>query len=257
MKLNRKKYFFIQLVIGLLSGQPMLAQTTHDTGLWASFGADKKLNKKQELYMKTQVRFMDNFNTFTYHFIDVGLSNRITKNIAFDVSYVLNTRRRYVTESFIYQPRHQVYCNFTLKKELGNWRLANRNQFQTDLEDGQFSTSNNGTLDYFYRNKSTIKFKPNKKWEPYVFYEMYFRLNNKREWEDAIYRHRICGGIEYNFTKRKSINCYYLFQQQIKRKGPDYVNAIGIAYNYSFKKTKKESNVKEPAPQSWNRFATQ
>lgn len=243
--MNSNKYLLFVSIICFIFNHHSVAQITHDSGLWLSIGADKKLNKKQELYTKTQVRFMDNFQSFTYNFIDVGISNRITKGISIDISYVLNTRRRYVTESFVYQPRHQVYGNITFKKEIGKWRLANRNQFQTDLEDGQFSTSYNGSMDYFYRNKSTIKFKPNKKIEPYVFYEMYFRMNNKRDWEDAIYRHRICGGIEYNLTKRKSISCYYLFQQQVKRKGPDYVNAIGIAYNYTFKKTKKEPTHKE------------
>jgi hypothetical protein len=221
----------------------MVAQIGHDSGLWLSLGADKKINKNIEIYTKTQVRFMDNFQSFTYNFIDIGISNRIAKNISFDLSYVLNTRRNYFSESFVYQPKHQVYCNFTFKKEIAKWRLANRNQFQTDLEDGQFSGSNSSSMDYFYRNKSTIKYKFNKKIEPYVFYEMYFRMNNKRDWEDAIYRNRICGGFEYNLTKRKSINCYYLFQQQVKRKGPDYVNAIGIAYNYTFKKKQKGHHV--------------
>lgn len=244
------KYVLFVSIISLIFSNHAVTQISHDSGLWLSIGADKKLNKKQELYTKTQVRFMDNFQAFSYNFIDIGISNRITKNIYADLSYVLNTRRSYISESFVYQPKHQVYCNLTFKKDIANWRLANRNQFQTDLEDGQFSAGNNGLMDYFYRNKSTIKFKPNKKIEPFVFYEMYFRLNNKRNWENHIYRNRICGGFEYNLTKRKSINCYYLFQQQVKRKGHDYVNAIGIAYNYTFKKSKRDSASKEPRQES-------
>lgn len=222
---------------------PMMvwSQTTSDAALWMSFSVDKKINKRQEIYAKTQSRLSDNFTTYNYTFIDIGLSNRITKKISFDVSYVLNTRRRYENECFVYIPRHQVYANATIKQEVGRFRFANRNQVQTDLEDGNFAGDNRIGTDYFYRNKTTIKYKPNKKIEPYFYYEWYLRMNNRRQWEDFIYRNRLCAGIEYSFRKRKSITCYYLFQQQIKRQGPDFVNAFGLAYNYSFKKAKRDA----------------
>ncbi len=239
----RKIFFkntFFSILGLLLFSVSLYSQTTNDAGLWMSFSVDKKLNKKHEFYAKTQSRLSDNFSTYNYSFIDIGLSNRVTKNINFDFSYVLNTRRKYEYESFVYIPRHQVYANLTFKRSIMRFRIANRNQIQTDLEDGNFTPSGNG-LDYFYRNKTSIKYKTSKKAEPYVYYEWYLRVNNRRAWEDFIYRNRLCAGIEYSLSKRKSISCYYLFQQQIKRKGPDYVNAFGIAYNYTFKRNKKDN----------------
>ncbi len=230
------------LIIGFsLFYSNIYGQTTSDASLWMSVAVDKKLNKNHEFYAKFQSRLSDNFSTYNYSFVDFGLSNRITKNIKFDFSYVLNTRRRYENEGFVYIPRHQIYANITFKRNIMRFRIANRNQVQTDLEDGNFDGSRMGT-DYFYRNKTTIKYKTSKKIEPYIYYEWYLRMNHQRDREDFIYRQRMSAGLEYRISKRKSISCFYMLQRQI-RSGPDFVNAFGVTYNYSFKKPKKDKST--------------
>lgn len=215
------------------------SQITQDASLRLRVAVEKKINQKQELYSKVQFRMSDNFSSFNYASWDIGISNKITKGISLSLSYVFTTKRRYDIEMFEYRIRHRFYANINFKHDFGNFRISNRNQFQSDIEeDNRISSELNP--EYFYRNKTTIKYQGFKKVAPFVYYEWYLRMNNKKNWEDFLYRQRASVGLEYQIKKRKSIELYYMYQYQTKRRGPDNIHAFYVTYNYSFKKPKKD-----------------
>jgi hypothetical protein len=221
--------YFLLLLLPFVSFSQM-----NDASLWLSFELEKKINKKTDFGFKTQSRLRENFSTYDYSFFDFGLSRKLAKGLAIDGAYVLNTRRKFVGERFVMIPRHQFYATVRYARDFGNWKIANRNRVQTQIEDEGFLESSE-TLDYFYRNKTIAKYQLNKKWAPYCSYEAYFRLNNKPLWENDIFRHRGSIGTKYNITKRRQLDFYYMYQHQLRRARPDNIHVIGIIYSRSYK----------------------
>lgn len=131
-------------------------------------------------------------------------------------------------------PRHQFYTNINYANSFGAFRFMNRNRVQTDLEDEGF-TKNSSFSDIFYRNKSTLRYKDLKDVTPYIAYEMYFRLNNRRTWENTIFRNRYVCGVIWKVAKRKRLDFYYMYQQQLRRRQPDMIHVIGISFEQTFK----------------------
>lgn len=184
----------------------------------------------------------DNWSTFDYAFFDFGFSRKLVKGLKVDLAYVFNTKRRFFGKRHVMLPRHQVYGTIRYAFKFGSerqFKVMNRNRFQTQLEDGQFDEDINAPFDYFYRNKSTLRWRPNKTWMPYASYEMYFRLSGFRANEPQIYRHRFSVGTYYYISKRRRVDFYYLFQLQQRRSQPDMRHAIGISYERSLKSWKK------------------
>lgn len=210
----------------------------NDASLWASFALDKDINKRTQFNFKTQGRMRENWSKFDYAFFDFGFSRKIRKGIKFDFAYVFNTKRTFIGEGFVMLPRHQVYGTLRFSHKTGQFKFMNRNRVQTQLEDGQFTQETSPT-DYFYRNKSTVRWRPNKTWMPYTSYEMYFRLSGFRANEPQIYRHRLSFGTYYYISKRRRIDFYYTWQLQQRRSQPDNLHVIGLSYERSLKSNAK------------------
>lgn len=241
---RRYTHLLFILTALLLFSQQTIAQINQDASLWLTASAEKKLNKNHDLFGKAQIRLTDNFSSFNYSRLDIGLSTRVTKSIRFDIAYVFNSRRNYVSEDFNYYLVHKFYANLSLKYQVSKFRLSNRSRVQTDMDEESF-TPTKKDLDFFYRNKTTVKLKTSKKIEPYLSYEWYIRLNNKKDWEDYIYRQRFATGLEYSISKRKKIVGYYQFQHQLKKGAPNHLHVFGIEYEYTFKKNKKKDTPVE------------
>lgn len=221
---------------------PALNAQRSDAMIWASYALDKDLDKKTQFNFKTQGRMRENWSTFDYAFFDFGFSRKVIKGLKVDLAYVFNTKRTFLGKRHVMLPRHQVYGTVRYAFKFGpdrQFKFMNRNRLQTQLEDGQFDEEVNAPFDYFYRNKSTIRWRPNKTWMPYTSYEMYFRLSGFRANEPQIYRHRFSLGTYYYISKRRRIDVYYLYQLQQRRGQPDMRHAIGVSYERSLKSWKK------------------
>jgi hypothetical protein len=234
---------FVLLISAISSIGDLYAQRS-DAMFWASLALDKDLDKKTQFNFKTQGRMRDNYRSFDYAFFDFGLSRKVVKGVKVDLAYVFNTKRVFFGEQHIMLPRHQVYGTVRLSRKWNTLKLMNRNRIQTQLEDGQFVETTKNT-DYFYRNKTTLRWRPNKTWMPYCSYEAYFRLTGFRAHEPDVYRHRFSAGTYYYLSKRRRIDVYYLYQRQQRQSQPDHRHAIGISYEQSFKSRKKRLKQQE------------
>lgn len=235
------------VVLCVLMAVPALGQRS-DAMFWGSFAIDKDLDKNTQFNFKTQGRLNNNYSSFDYAFFDFGVSRKFAKWVKADIAYVYNTKRVFFGDSHVMLPRHQVYATVVLRQKFGKFKIMNRNRFQTELEDGQFGEDSQNT-DYFYRNKTTLRYKVNKTWLPYTSYEMYYRLSGFRANEPTIYRHRVSVGTYYYISKRRRIDIYYLVQLQQRRSQPDYRHVIGLSYERSLKswksvRKKNEKNAK-------------
>lgn len=215
------------LYLTLFAGINKAIAQTQDAQIWSAFELEKKINKQNYLHAKYQLRLTENFTRFDYTFLDVGYDYSPNKYIDASIAYCFNIKNN-IERGWL--PRHQWYANITFSKKFGDWKIANRNQVQNDIEDGSQSE---GT--WFYRNKLQIKYSLNDHLTPFISAEGYIRIGPRPIQEDFFYRNRFITGLSYKISKRKKIEFAYLLQRQIKRKQPDYIHAYTITYSVTIK----------------------
>lgn len=207
-----------------------------DLALWNTLNLEWKTSKKGNLHLTNQYRFNENISRFDYTFYDIGYDRRFKKWLSGTAAYVLNVKND-IDEGVLY--RHQFYMNASLEWSPGKWKFQNRNQVQTQIEDQNFG-GDQGFPDLFYRNKMVVRYKLSKKWYPYIAAELYFRINHPRAFEDYVYRTRAFAAVQYNISKRRSAEAYYMYQNQSTRTGPAIIHVIGVRFNYTFKQRKEK-----------------
>lgn len=232
MQLHSLKLLFVCVAFAALP-IASLAQR-QDAALWMTFNASKSFNKKTALHFTTQSRINENFSRYDYSYIDLGIDRKLSKRWSGQAAYVLNAKN---DEAFGIMLRHQFYANATYSKSFGDFKIADRSQIQTQIEDLNFE-STGGFPDLFYRNKLGVKWKGPKDFTPYMASELYFRINHPRPFENDVYRFRFFIGTEYEISKRKSFDFYYMHQRQSTRTGVSIIHVFGLRYNFSFKNNK-------------------
>lgn len=200
---------------------------THDAQIWMGYEWDKKVWRNTQLHAKYQFRLNNNYTRPDYTFLDVGADYNASKWLTISTAYVFNMKN---DRELGWIPRQQWYGNIVVDKKLGNFKLSNREQIQTDLED---DIGVGGT--WYYRNKTTLQYKMNKKLTPYFYFEGYLRIGERPPAEDYLYRTRYMTGVKYKYNKHNDLNVGFLLQRQIRRKQPDYVYALVLTWGHSAK----------------------
>jgi hypothetical protein len=231
--MNKSKSLIL-LFVCLLSIHFIALSQTKDAAAWFSFSTDQKLKKRLYSHINSQIRFNENYSHPDYFFIDLGLNYKPLKFLEIEGAYVYN-----VKNSFQYQElfwRHQFYLSIIPSFSKGNFKISNRCRLQTDLDDYNFTDANyDKQPSYNYRNKTTLRYKAADGFIPFCSFEFYYKLNNKKDWQNTFNRTRTILGFDYKFNKTFGIELYYMVQYQIVRKQPDYIYVLGIGIEKSFR----------------------
>jgi hypothetical protein len=217
---------FLCLAINIATYRLSFAQT-HDAQQWSAIEIEKKIDKRNSIHGKYQFRLADNFSRADYMFLDVGYDYSPNKHIDASVAYCINIKNN-IERGWV--PRHQWYANVSFSKKFGDLRIANRNQFQNDIEDASRSE---GT--WFYRNKTQIRYSLNDNLQPYISAEGYLRIGPRPAQEDFFYRTRYMLGMNVKLSKRQKLEFSYLLQRQIRRRQPDFIHAYCVTYSLTIK----------------------
>lgn len=200
-----------------------------DAAVWMFIDLDKKINKDLYIHAKEQFRLNENYSHADYAYIDLGLDYDLNKVVSFTTAYCFNFKNQ-VNAGNAWTLRGQWYGSITFAAKVGELKITDRNQIQTDIEDTRNSESS-----WFYRNKLGLHYKFSKDWAGYGTIELYRRLSSIPEEEDILYRTRYAAGIKYRISKKQDIEFGYLIQRQVKKSQPDWIYAITIGFSQTFK----------------------
>lgn len=196
-----------------------------DAAAWTGIELEKKLKKRLDVHLKTQFRLNENFSNPDYTFADIGIDYSPKKKfIQFTTAWCFNFKNEIADNGWSF--RQQWYGNATLIKKFGKVRLANRNQFQSDIEDQRSSEGS-----WFYRNKTSVRWEFHKKWAAQGSVEGYLRIGPRRPHEDYFYRTRYSFILRRDTGKKQNIEIGYLLQRQIRQRQPDFIHAVLITYS--------------------------
>jgi hypothetical protein len=217
-------------------------QYSQDAGGWWNAKVGFELKNNRTFYVNPEVRQWDNFRSLRSAFADIGLEQRITKNIYGTLEYRLGSRNEWLFWEF----RHRLSLGIESAYEKKDWKAAItiRQQFAQ----ANFSVSDAMDVDTktTTRIKGSLKYQWNKDWGIYQSHELFFNTTHL-----SYTNWRWQAGLAYDINKRQSIKLGYLIQRDLATRATDYVISGGWSYDFKFK---KETQKKDGTKKEWDQL---
>ena len=221
----------------------MIQAQINDAQLWENINIEKKITQHLSVpHVIQEGRITENLTRPSFNYFDVGVSYKINKHIHVTLAYVW-TEKRQLTE--FWSTRYQAYGDLTFRKKIHKFQLNYRLMFLGQVKD--YYTSENGKdIDYYIRNKITIKYDKHFKYSPYIAAELYY-LENKADVHLQYHFNRVryFAGVFYRPDLVNEFEAYYLIERQFNVNntptGNNYDNldplhnwVIGVGYAHTF-----------------------
>jgi hypothetical protein len=205
-----------------------------DAGLWSSFSAEYKLNKKTELSIAPEFRLNENLSQINSWFSDFGVQYKLPGNLSFQAVYRLGYRNPLLEPEL----RQRLQFGFGYKVELNDWSFGLTSRYQSALR----LITDDGDPDFIstWRNKFSVKYGGFKKWELGSAFEVFNSQSQLRSMDLTDWRFTC--SAEYKINKRNFISFGYLIQKNLVSRVPelDYVGLLSYKLILKKKKTKEE-----------------
>ncbi len=225
MRKNNYTFFLILFCFtpGLIQAQ------VNDAGLWASINLEKKFTKKWSLNLTEEIRLNENISELGMSFSELSATYQYNKMFGISAGYRFIQKRR-VNDS--YSLRHRYLINFNVKNKFNSFSTNLRIRYQRQYADVYSSSDGTVPSDYV-RTKLTIKYNTGKKYTPVISGELFFNTN--RPDGLLIDDFRIAAGVEYEFSKKSSLELGYLINRELQVANQMTSFVITIGWNYTLK----------------------
>jgi len=206
---------------------PEVRAQVKDAGIWTSLGFEAKLVKKLSATVSQEYRFNENITELGSWISETGLEYKLNKYMKVSVNYRYTLKRQTNNR---YSPRHRFFIDVKAEKKIKPVIFQFRTRFQEEYADiGR--APEGGFSGYYSRNKFSFKFDLDRKWEPYLSFELFSPLHHNQPFLfDNI---RSSAGLEYSVSKHHSIDIYYMIQNEMNVNDPvtDFIGGIGYQFN--------------------------
>ena len=225
----------------LLCGTIISAQrqfTELESGeVWSGATLKWKYNKKWTFQIEEQIRLWNNIGSIKGTFTEIGAKYEVFKDFEVAGRY----RFTIVPNSFASNAIEKSAFNLSrfmldLKYELDKKGFPLSLDYRQRIQDTRELYT-----DYkitYWRNRLSLEWEATDDITPFVEYESFYRLNNKKEFR----RNRYTFGIEWRINKEMDLTTFYRVDQEINTRVNVRENIIGIMYSYTLKRKKKEKN---------------
>lgn len=225
MFLRTVRLFFLLIMLsGFLFCIPAKGQNK-DAGLWTSLSFEAKLVKKLSFNLSQELRFNENITELGTVFTDVGLEYKLNKHFRIAADYRYNKKRS--ADNF-YTTRHRLYADFKYELKIKPFQIQVRTRFSNSTELNHQAEGSD--IEYYLRNKLSLKWDLEKQFTPYISVELFSPLNYPRY--SAFDNIRSTAGIEYNFSKHHKIDVFYMIQKEMNVSDPETDFVVGLGYFY-------------------------
>ena len=213
-------------ILFLFSGVIANAQEK-DFCIWTTVNIEKKFSKKFTAVLSQEFRFDENASQLDNAFTNITAEYNFTKNLNASFNYRLINKRLIDGH---YQQRNRIYVDVAYRLKQNDYSFTLRTRFQDQFRNA-FSENAELPAIWYWRNKLTFKYNL-KEFKPYSYFEIFYPLNDPVI--NTIDNLRFAVGCNYDFTKKHSVNLYYLINKEINVKNPVTSFIAGIEYTYSF-----------------------
>lgn len=224
-KMTIKKVLILLVLLFLV---PEVYSQDDDFGIWYGLSAEHKIFKDLKLELTGNVRTFKNASKVDELFLEAGLSYKFNKYLAAGASYRFG---EYFEDDDSFHARHKWFIDIRGFLPAGDLTLSARFRFQeryrTYFEDEEDKLPvSHGR----YRLKAQYNI-PSFPVNPYVAAEIFCPMFTKTT--RKIDKDRFMAGLEYNITKKHSVDLEYMFQRDFLPHIND-INVISVGYNFNF-----------------------
>lgn len=197
-----------------------------DVGLWLGVTLQSNFTRQLEGSLTEQLRMSNDVTRINLLLSDIGLDYNLNKKlkVGFHYRFINSNKENY------YSVRHRFYADIAWKEKVKFISITLRERIQEQFAD--FISSETGKIpEWVLRSKLTAKIDLDKKYSPYVSFEIFYLIDNVKA-ETGITDFRYETGINYEFNRIHSVNPFLLCQ--ITR-STNFIELIyGVSYTYSF-----------------------
>ncbi|MES2678810.1 MAG: DUF2490 domain-containing protein [Bacteroidota bacterium] len=196
------------MIVLVLNGRFKAQYYDDDARLRLNVNLEKSYKNGMEYQLVLQNRLNNNMSEY-HGYATAGIAYKFNKHFKLFGGYVAGGQR---APDGNYSLIQQVYGGVTLKQKINKFTLVYRNLTQSQVK-GETPFRDQKTPTTFNRNKFTLKYQLNKRWQVYASAEMYFTLSNKQKYA-TVGRTRNNLGLVYKLSKTTSIEPYFLYQKK-------------------------------------------
>lgn len=212
------------LFLFLLSSYCLSYSRNDDFGIWYNASGEIKIMKRLDLEITGCVRTFKNASKVDELFVEAGLGYKLNKYIAVGGAYRFG---EFFEDDDSYHPRHKWFADVTGKLPIGDLKISGRFRFQQ-----RFKTYFEDEEDKIPVSHARIKVKAfynisSFPVNPYVSTEVFCPMFTGAE--RNIDKNRFMLGLEYNISKKHSIDIEYMFQRDFLPHIKD-INIISVEY---------------------------
>jgi predicted porin len=216
----------ILLLLMLCTGAISFSQD--DFGIWYGITGEVKLVKNLELDLTGNVRTFNKASKIDQAFLEAGVTYKFNKYLAAGTSYRFT---EFLENNGAYYPRHKWFADLKGKLPLGRIELSARLRFQE-----RFKTYFKDEQDKIADKHGRFRFKalyniPSFPVNPYIASEIFFPLFTQTA--RGIDKDRFMVGLQYNISKKHSLELEYMFQRDFLPHISD-INIVSINYDFNF-----------------------
>jgi Protein of unknown function (DUF2490) len=202
-----------------------------DFGLWFNISAEHKLVKRLQLDLTTSLRTFDNSGKIDEAFLEAGLNYKINKYLSIEGAYRISDNRE---KDDSYHARHKWFFDIKGNTSLGDLSLTARFRFEESYKTYYLDDNDNIPRSHGRYKLKALYNIPHFPINPFIASEIFCPMFTKSSYKTrGIDKARYMGGVEYNFTKRNSLDIVYLFQRDYLPHISD-INIISLEYNLKF-----------------------
>lgn len=222
-----KRQGYLLLFFLVLAGNSVLSQV-NDAQLWLSVNLEKKLTTDLTVDFTEEVRMDENMTEVGTIYSNLGVSYRPWKRFKVGAFYRFTLKRRL---DDTYERLNGWYVEGSYREKIKPLALALRLRYQSRYAESFTSEKAEIPKNYF-RTKLTVKYDLQKKFEPYIYAETFFRTGVPAS--VSFDQFRLCAGIEYSFNRMHMIDLHYLLCREYNDANPETDYVIGVGYYFSF-----------------------
>ncbi len=198
-----------------------------DFGIWYGVSAEHNLIKNLQLDLSGSIRTFQNASRIEEGFLEAGLTYKFIKYLSIGASYRFTEFR----DNEIYHPRHKWFVDLKGSLPVGDFEISGRIRLQERYKT-YFEDENDKIPRTHIRYKLKVFYNiPSFPVNPYLSTEIFCPISSDKK--RSIDKTRYMAGLEYNFTKKQSVEAEYMFQRDYLPHISD-INIISLGYNLKF-----------------------
>lgn len=195
-----------------------------DNELWTGYKWQYTINNDFSLRFANQARIYRDVTTVKQLLHDFGVRYSVTDFADITAFYRLRLKHRDPSKE-VYQPFHEINLAASAGMEYESIDFSYRLRYQKEFRDDKKSH------DEYLRNRIVAQAKHLKDFRPYVYGEIFYRVNYHKG--DRFNAYRLGLGMDWRISKSVRLSGSYTYEEEFNIEEPELRNIWGLEMSFN------------------------